>query len=73
MNRAYRNENGMTYTILMGGVGSPALLVKHSDPDGFDFVVVNHLSETSWSNGSYHQTLLNALEDYRKHSREQEL
>ena len=73
MQRAYYNDNGMTYTILLGGIGSSAVLVKHSHPDGFDFIVTDHLGESSWSNGDYHQTLVNALEAYRKYSREQEL
>lgn len=73
MLRAYKNDNGSTYTILLGSIGGSALLVKHSDPDGFDFIVTGYLSHDSWSNGSYHQTLVNAIEDYRKRSREQEL
>ena len=71
--RRYVNDNGMTYTILIGGIGAAALLVKHSHPDGIDFIVTDYLGESSWSNGTYHQTLLNAMEDLRSRSREQEL
>lgn len=73
MNRVFKNNNGHTYTIILGGIHGSALLVKHSNPDNFDFVVTDYLFEDSWSNARYHYNFLEALEDYRKRSRQQEL
>ena len=64
--RAYYNDNREVYTILMGGLGEPALLVKHSHPDGYDFIVTRHLGEGSWSNADYVTELELAVKLYNK-------
>lgn len=67
--RAYHNDNGQVYTILKGELGKPALLVKHSHPDGYDFIITRHLGESSWSDADYVAGLELAVELYNKIAR----
>lgn len=64
--RKFVNNNGEIYTVIKGGeVGKAILLAKHSDPDGFDFVVGTN-EGNSWWGGDYFQTIEEALEAYEK-------
>lgn len=63
MNRIFKNNNGMTYCILEGDIGGPALMLNlHSG----SFVITYHLNKSDWNSGMYFPNLKSAYNEWRK-------